>query len=453
MNDLTARVDALAANHWRRDPASFAERTSHGRWKRYDWLDCLSGVLADRIREGGQRIIVEAPPRSGKSEFISKYLPAWFLELYPHKEVIVASYGRDLAKTRSKEVRDLLISSDTWTKPARGSQSAAHWRIEQGGGMKAAGLKTGTTGFGGDLVIIDDPIKDWQQARSASYRQAVIDWFESVIYTRLAPGATIIVVMTRWHHKDLAGWLLDEHGDEWEELRFPAIAETNDYLGRKIGEALCPERYDEEALAAIKRGMANRKWIGLYQQRPSAEGGTIINVSDLRYWWEGKEPPKVEIPLDDGTVIEVPQRRLPSEFIGTVGSWDLAFKKKKDSDFVAGHVWCWDKANRYLIDREHDRMSFKDSIKAVHRIDRRHPGIEGHLVEDAANGPAIVNILEDEIPAMNLIPPKGGKEERMEACSPQWSAGNVWIPHPYMPGYRWSGEVQEQILNFPTSIF
>jgi hypothetical protein len=142
--------------------------------------------------------------------------------------------------------------------------------------MVTAGIGGPITGRGGHVIIIDDPVKNWEQAMSESFRKKSIEWFNSTLYTRCEPGASIIVLMTLWHQEDLAGYLLSQHSDNWEEIRFPAIAEDNDILGRLPGQALCPERYDEAVLEGIRASLGSRMFASLYQQRPSAEEGNIF---------------------------------------------------------------------------------------------------------------------------------------------------------------------------------
>ena len=148
--------------------------------------------------------------------------------------------------------------------------------------MITAGVGGPISGIGGDLLIVDDPVKNWQEAYSGTYRTRLVDWFLSTFTTRAEPGATIVVVMTRWHVDDLAGYLLAEHGEAWTVLSMPAVAEGNDLLGRAAGEALCPQRYDRAALAGIRSAVGTEVWEALYQQHPRAIGSGRVyeNFSD-----------------------------------------------------------------------------------------------------------------------------------------------------------------------------
>lgn len=217
------------------------------------------------------------PPRHGKSEFISKYVPAWFLGKYPNKRVFHSSYGDRFSASWGRKARNLLDEYGPEyfkVRVAADSGAANEWGIEGcDGGMVSAGVGGGITGRGADLLIVDDPIKNAEEAASEVYRDKVWDWWQSTSDTRLEPGGIAIVIMTRWHSDDLVGRILAqaaESGDEWPVMSFPAIAEgDDDALGRKEGEALWPQRWPIEALLQRKRSRSAYWWNALYQQRPS----------------------------------------------------------------------------------------------------------------------------------------------------------------------------------------
>jgi len=220
-------------------------------------------------------LIIDMPPRHGKSEFISKYFPAWFIGTNPSKRVILTSYEATFAASFGAAARDLLKEHgpDQFGVRVRSDSSAAKWwRTQAGGGMTTSGVGGPITGKGADLLIVDDAIKNAQEALSGRHRQKVWDWFASTALTRLEPGGKVIIVMTRWHEDDLVGRLLkrqegfDHH--RMEVVSLPAIAGENDALGRKEGEALWPERYSEKDLAAKKLTVGDYWWSAVYQQKP-----------------------------------------------------------------------------------------------------------------------------------------------------------------------------------------
>lgn len=265
-----------------------AKALTYGEWLprvsptfRWDWahLQHIRTQL-DRVTSGEiDRLILTVPPRHGKSELVTVRYPAWLLERGPERRVIVGAYNQTLANKFSRKTRN--IARD---RVALNDERTAvdDWETEANGGLRAVGVGAGVTGMGGDLIVIDDPVKNRQEANSQAYRDRVWDWYTDDLYTRLEPGGAIILIMTRWHEDDLAGRLLaDTEGDRWTVVNLPALAEDDDPLGRKPGQALCPERYDEAALARIQRVMGN-SWYALYQQRPTAAEGEFFK----RQWFE-----------------------------------------------------------------------------------------------------------------------------------------------------------------------
>lgn len=238
----------------------------------------ISRELTASITNADGRIILSVPPRHGKSELISKYFPAWFVGLNPDKRVILASYEADFAASWGRKARTILEESSGMfgVKVASDSSAANRWGIEgREGGMMTAGVGGPVTGKGADVLIIDDPVKNYEEAHSETFREKTWDWFTSTAYTRLEPGGTCIVIMTRWHTDDLVGRINERLGhDNWREVVFPALAEPGDVLGRVEGEALWPGRYDVERLNNIRQTLGSYQFSALFQQRPTpAEGG------------------------------------------------------------------------------------------------------------------------------------------------------------------------------------
>ena len=234
----------------------------------------------DRVTTGDiKRLMLFLPPRHGKSEMTTVRYPVYRLEKNPYLRVIVGAYNQTLANKFSRKARRLaegrLALSDERT-------AVEDWETTKGGGMRAVGVGGGVTGQGGDLVIIDDPIKNREEADSEAYRERVWDWYTDDLYTRLEPGAALVLIMTRWHEDDLAGRILaSDDAPNWTVVKLPAEAEEDDPLGRKPGEALCRDRYDEAALAGIKN-ILHRSYYALYQQRPQPREGAMFH----REWFQ-----------------------------------------------------------------------------------------------------------------------------------------------------------------------
>ena len=225
-------------------------------------------------------IVVCMPPQHGKSELVSKYLPAWYLGMFPNRRVILTGYEADFAAQWGRKARDLL---DQWgwlfgVRVSRRSSAVHRWDLEgKEGGMTTAGVGGPITGKGAHLLIVDDPIKNDEEARSPLHRQKQWDWWQSTAGTRLRPGGLFVIVQTRWHRDDLAGRILREaktNGQRWREIKLPALAEDRDPLGRAPGEALWPEVYTAEHLDRVRTSRTSYFWKALYQQDPIAEGST-----------------------------------------------------------------------------------------------------------------------------------------------------------------------------------
>lgn len=226
------------------------------------------------------RLMINMPPRHGKSELASRRFPAFFLGRHPEKSIIAASYNSDLATDFGRQVRNIVAQREFANlfhmKLAEDSRAANRWNTDKGGSYVAAGVGTAITGRGANVLLIDDPLKDREEADSENQREKIWDWYTSTAYTRLAPKGAIIVIQTRWHEDDLSGRLLQEQakgGDKWEVLDLPAI--TSD------GRALWPDYYPLEALNRIKSVLPARDWSALYQQKPAPEEGAYYK----RDWW------------------------------------------------------------------------------------------------------------------------------------------------------------------------
>ena len=412
-------------------PAHLAWTVSEGRWFPYEHLLFLNRKLVDVAAGRIKRLMVSMPPRHGKSELVSRYFPAWFIGAFPDKRIILVSYEADFAATWGRKARDLLEEHGPSLFGIRvsGTSSAANrWDIEgHEGGMVTAGVNGPITGKGADIGIIDDPVKNDQEAMSVTYQERAYEWYKSTFRTRIQRDGAIILIMTRWHENDLAGKLLaaqEEEGEKWEVVSLPAIAEDDDPLGREIGQPLCPGLFTKDALESIKKAVGSYWWASLYQQRPSpAEGGIF-----KRNWWQY-------------------YRRVPDRFDEIIQSWDMTFKDTKTADFVVGQVWGRKGADKYLLDQVRDRMDFPATVQAVRNLSAKWPQAKVKLVEDKANGPAVIATLKKEISGLIPVEPQGSKESRAWAVSPEVEAGNIYLPDPSIA--PWVHDFVEECAAFP----
>lgn len=414
-------------------PAHLAWTVSEGRWFPYEHLLFLNRKLVDVAAGRIKRLIVSMPPRHGKSELVSRYFPAWFLGTFPDKRIMLVSYEADFAATWGRKARDLLEEHGPSLFGIRvsGKSSAANrWDIEgHEGGMVTAGVNGPITGKGADIGIIDDPVKNDQEAMSVTYQERTYEWYKSTFRTRIQRDGAIILIMTRWHENDLAGKLLaaqEEDGEKWEVVNLPAMAEDDDPLGREFGQPLCPDLFSKEALESIKKAVGSYWWASLYQQRPSPVEGGIFK----RNWWQY-------------------YRSVPDRFDEIIQSWDMTFKDTKTADFVVGQVWGRKGANKYLLDQVRDRMDFPATIQAVRTLSAKWPQAKVKLVEDKANGPAVIATLKKEISGLIPVEPQGSKESRAWAVSPEVEAGNVYLPDPSIA--PWVHDFIEECAAFPNS--
>ena len=426
----TTKIQAPRAGRelWRLRPDTLAERWSRGTWTAAAHHIAIADAVVDAVARPDGRLIIEAPPRHGKSEEVSHWTPAWFLQLCPWARVLLASYGASLAAEYGSAVRDTLIEhgDEVGVRVARGSRAKNAWRTTAGGGMWTAGIGGTMTGRGGNLVLIDDPVKNFEDAASETKRQTAWNWYLAVARTRLAPGATIIVIQTRWNEDDLAGRLQKESkqgtGDHYEVLTLPAIAEHDErhvlthvdrerirVWTRRKGEALWPAQYAIAAIEATRKALGSYIFGALYQQKPAPAEGGIVKREWIRTW----------------TALPAPHERDDALI-----SVDSSFKDKKSSDYVVMQVWWRFGSRKFLIRQIRDRMSYVAFRKALAELAVAHPECRAIFVEDSANGPAVIDDLKGNISGLIAWPAKGTKEARLHAVSPDFESGNVYVPDP-----------------------
>lgn len=434
--------------------------------------EVVCGYL-DRFASGEiKRLMIFQPPRTGKSELVSRRLPAFILGRNPDATIIATSYGADLARRMNRDVQRIMDSdpyqqlfpeSQLYGKNVRSTARGSWLRnsdmfevVGHAGYYMGTGVGGAITGMGAHVVVIDDPVKNRKEANSAAYQKAVFDWYTSTLYTRLAPDGQVLVTLTRWHELDLAGQLLkladsDADADQWEVVCLPAVAErpVAPYDRRQAGEALWPARWGEQKLRTIRKTVGSRDWASLYQQRPAPDEGNIFKRQWWRYWQpRGAKLPPVLVTVDE-QVIEIEPVDLPLTFDEVLQSWDLSFKGTDSADFVAGQVWARQGANKYLLDYALDRMDVIGTMQAVGRFTGKWPSATAKLIEDKANGPAVITMLKGKITGLIAVEPEGGKVSRAYAAQPEVEAGNVFLPHPALHG--WVDEFVGSCAAFPNA--
>jgi predicted phage terminase large subunit-like protein len=426
-------------------------------------LDLLDKRIAQAVRdvENGQnrRLIVEMPPRSGKSTTASLYTPAWVMQRHPSWPIVLTSYDDALAVSWGRQIRRWVESGALGdVRVAKDAGAASAWETTAGGQIRALSIRQALTGYGAKCLVVDDPHKDFIEAHSKTVRDNVWNWWLSVAQTRLEQPYLVIVVQTRWTTDDLVGRLLssDYEGDsaDWEEIRFPAIAEQHDVLGREPGDPLFSpllvETRDEalQRWTDTQRSVGSYVWSAEYQQRPAPAKGEVFSTSWWRFWTT--DPNRA---TEDGRVVYLDPLTLASG--RWLDSWDMAFKATQSSDYVVGQRWVRVAANRYLIAQSRGRRSFTQTIAAMEAwADPESEGGTGRLVhervvEEAANGAAVIDSLQQKISGLRPCVPRGSKEVRARLVTPEIESGNVYLPHPADRGHEWVEALLSELRQFP----
>lgn len=397
-----------------------------------------------------KRLMIFTPPRHSKSMSVTETFPSYFIGRDPERRVIQTSYSDDLARKFGRANRAKIndYGNDIFNiSLSRETSAANNWGISgHRGGMISAGIGGTITGEGADLLLIDDPIKNKEEANSRVYRDKVWGEWTSTLRTRLHPGARVVIILTRWHEDDLAGRLLNpEYGEveDWTIINLPAIAEEDDMLGREVGEPLWPEHgFDLEWAESTKKAVGETVWASLYQQRPSAAEGAMIKREWFRYYHIPYNP------LTNTVGVVYGEGVFKEFYLDEVSqSWDMSFKDSDGTDMVVGGVWGRCGANHFLLHRIRKRIDFPNTIIEFKKMTALYPQAVAKFVEDKANGPAVISSLKNDIQGIIPITPKDSKIARVSAVSPLFEAGNVFIPS--MEIAPWSDEYKEELVSFP----
>lgn len=433
---------------------TFAERP-HLRYLSDRIVAAVQDVEAGRSR----RIIIEMPPRSGKTTMATLLAPAWMLARHPSWPIALTSHDSGLATGWGRQIRRWAEEGRVAPSVAvaRDAGAAGEWETTAGGKVLSVSLRESFTGRGAKVLVIDDPHKDFVEAHSKVSRENVWGWWLSVAQTRLEPPSLVIVVMTRWHEDDFVGRLLsrDYEGepDDWEVIRLPAIAESRDVLDRATGDPLVSPLLDETGAQALARwdevraSVGEYVWAAMYQQRPAPARGAIFDTSWWRYWTTNPA-----LATDDGTVVYLdPDRATGARWLD---SWDCAFKATDASDYVVGQRWARIGADRYLIAQQRGRWTFTETLERMLAWgDGKGPygrNVHQRLIEEKANGAAIIDVLRRRVSGMKPVNPQVGKEARARAITPEVESGNVYLPHPREAA--WVADLLSELRSFPHDV-
>ena len=430
--------------------------------------DHLEAVTAGQLT----RLLINIPPGCMKSWIVSVAWPAWVWLQDPSWRAVFASYDQALSNRDSGRCRTLIQSDAYQAMKERagmdweltGDQNTkSYFRNTQMGERLALTMKGKVTGFRGDAVVVDDPhlIKPIQNVEELD---AACEWYDKVLTTRLNDQKTgaKVLIMQRVHESDLSGHIIEKYGDEYEKLILPMQFDPDrraktfifEDPRKEPGELLFEDKFPLEVVNKLKIEM-DTEFAGQMDQLPSAAAGEHFLGMHFRFWYPPgmKEPPPIRY-LDPETEekVDCVQKVLDitTEVDDYLASWDCGFKKTAGSDFVCGTTWARLKGKRahgVLIDRSYGRMSFTDTVQGVKDQVVKWPRTSRVLVEEAANGFAVVDFLQGQIPGLKGITPEGGKISRANAVQGMFEAGQVWFPHPAV--FPWVYHTLAEMLKFP----
>jgi len=393
-------------------------------WHHRVIIEHLEAVAEGRVK----RLMILVPPRYGKSELASIRFPAWYLGKNPEKKIILASYNDRFALHFGKHARNLCQSEMHGcvfgTRVRRDSSSGSLWELEDGGKFVAVGRGGSVTGHGAHLLLLDDLIKNVQEAYSENVRDTIWDWYKTTLYTRTEDGAGIVVVNTRWHTDDLVGRLLRDEGEKWTVLKLPAVADMDYVFGEHVyrdGETLWPEKFPLEAVNET-RAVLGSHFNSIYQQEPEERAGNIFRRGEWRRF-----------------------TALPAGRKWAVQSWDTGFKTGEENSYSACTTWIETESGYYLVHAWWGRVTFPELKRcAVELYERFRP--DEVLVEDKASGQSLMQELAEttKMPVKG-VKPVGDKVARAHAVTPVFESGNVYIHD----NADWTDEVIACAASFP----
>lgn len=421
-------------------------------------------AICDRLsrlrHESGKKLMIFLAPQRGKSEIVSRNFPSWWLGHFPGSKNIMASYSGDLADSFNRDVQSKIAEprwSNIFPNVVTGKHSAGrNLRSTQnelttadGGYLYSVGVGGSTTGRSAGAIgssrsnvqkgffLVDDPIKDFSDANSPTKIETRWQWWQAVVNTRVHSTSHTILMHTRWSTRDIAGTILADEAlrEGWEILSFPELGPDleypNEYDPRtSADEPLWPEeKGDYAALQKIKTSVGSHTWSALYQQKPVVEGGNIIKEDWIQYY--------TELPFDLDNVRSV----------DIVQSWDLTFKETRSGSYVVGVTLIRHGGNIYLVDYWRQRADIIRTQWAIKKMSDSWPMCNRILIEEKANGSAILSLLKDQVSGMIPVKPDCSKDERLMSVQPLFEAGNFYLP----ANNPKSKEIVEELTTFPSA--
>src|SRR5882724_2153167 len=409
-----------------------------------DYLTLIrDGQFKEKCGLEPEGIIFNVPPRTMKSLLISVFFPIWVWTTKPSRRFMFVSYSEKLS-TQHSVFRRSIIESPWYQKKwgsvfslSRDQNVKSHYENSARGTMFSTSMQATATGMGGDILIFDDPLNP-EQAISQVEREAVNLRFDTTFRSRINDPATgvKIIIMQRLHELDLTGHVLAREKIRWKHVSLPAIAQKDEIWNSPFGELLATQkegdllwsaRLPKSFLDSQRVGMGSWAFNGQYQQTPAPLDGGIVKRQWVRFY-----------------------RQLPEKFEFMVQSWDCTFSGGSDNDFVAGQVWARSGGKYFMLPyRTYERLDFGPTMSAIKACHAKFPQAHAVLIEDKANGPAIISELQKEIAGVVAVNPEGGKIARAQATAPLWEAGSIELPDPQVFGCSWIEDYLHNICAFP----
>jgi len=424
--ELAALEQECDRRQYERDFLAFAKRgwevLEPGTPLLVNWHHELLAEYLTAVAHGSiRRLIVNMPPRHTKSRFTTVLWPCWVWATQPATNWIFGSYAASLSTSHSVDRRTLLVSDwyrSLWGHRVQFTKDQDQKTLYQNtarGQMFSTSVGGTVLGMGADNIVVDDPHNP-QQVLSDVERPTALRWFDQQLSTRLNDPKTgaIIVIMQRLHEADLTGHLA-EHQGVWSHLTLRSEAETDERIvfpisgrvvERRQGDVLDATRFGKAVLEDQKRQMGSWSYAGQFQQRPTPLGGGIFKRDWFVKRWHTQ----------------------PERFDELVQSWDCAFKETQDSDYVVGQLWGRVGATFFLLDQVRDHMSFTATVNTIANLPPIWKQAGAKLVEDKANGTAVIDTLKHRVSGLIAVEPEGGKVARAQAVSPLCEAQNVVLP-------------------------
>lgn len=418
-------------------PLSFAHITSNGKWLIRPHLVQIAKAVYELLYTDKEILIINMPPRHGKSEFLSKYIPAWYLSQFPDRRVLLTTYSDRFSEQFGRIVMDLYLENMKYfgTGIYKRKQSSGEWMTEAMGGMVSVGGGGSITGRGANLLIIDDIIKNVIEALSLTHQENMKDWMYTTALTRLEPGGKVIVIMTRWQPDDLTGVLIEKTKlSKLIHLKLKAIATEDEYFRRK-GGALWPQRYNVEDLDAIREKITPYWFNAMYQQEPSNKGNEYINVGHFGEYLEDAKG--IYIP-DEGKLIQ-------PRFLEKYGVVDLAIGTKQSNDYTVTIVFKMDlQTNVFVENVFQERMPPDQHEEIIEEYYSRY-GIKMIGIESVAYQETIIHRLRSKGLAVLALEPKKEKLIRLLRIVPHLKDKKIYLKK----DAPWKKDFIEELERFP----